>query len=78
MKLSIKQNFVDGSVDGHPHAKTPIKPPVWRPSTQVRPHFRPYSRFLGVWTCEQCVSPLRGSARRDTRAASTLLPWGRA
>lgn len=35
-----------------------------------------HMRFLGMCTCVLCVSPYRGSVRRDTRAAATLLPRG--
>ena len=75
---SINQNFVVFRVAGWPHAKIPIKPRVWPSATKSRPHKKPHLRFLGVWPCGLCGSPLRGSVRRATRAASTLLPWGRA
>lgn len=35
-----------------------------------------HMRFLGMCTCVPCVSPYRGSVRRDTRAAATLSPRG--
>lgn len=35
-----------------------------------------HMRFLGMCTCVLCVSPYRGSVRRDTCAATTLSPWG--
>ena len=35
-----------------------------------------HMRFLGMCTCVLCVSPYRGSVRRDTRAPATLTPRG--
>jgi hypothetical protein len=76
MKLKRSPSCVAVLCGQPPQCQNLIKPPLWRIATQIVASIISHMGFFAVWPCGLCVSPYRGSARRATRAAASLLPWG--